>query len=69
MSRSIVEEIFTYDYEYKMSVVSNERIREELFKCFKHDTLKTLVTLEEFYRLRNYVFNNNNLWLKPTLEQ
>jgi tRNA nucleotidyltransferase/poly(A) polymerase len=69
MSRSIVEEIFTYDYESKMSVVSNERIREELFKCFKHDTLKTLVTLEEFYRLRNYVFKNNNLWLKPTLEQ
>lgn len=69
MSRKIIEEIYIYDYNSKMSVVSNERIREELFKCFKHDTLKTLNTLEEFYRLKNYVFKNNILWLKPTLEQ
>lgn len=58
-----------YDYENKMGVVSTERIREELFKCFKHDTISTLKTLHEFPALRNYVFANNILWLKPTMEK
>jgi tRNA nucleotidyltransferase/poly(A) polymerase len=58
-----------YDYEGKMGVVSMERIREELFKCFKHDTLKTLKTLHEYPALRNYIFEKNTLWLKPTMEQ
>ena len=57
-----------YDYETKMPVVSVERIREELYKCFKHDTIKTLKTLHEFPALRNYIFKENILWLKPTLE-
>lgn len=57
-----------YDYETKMSVVSSERIREELYKCFKHDTLKTLRTLHEYPALRNYIFKDNKLWLKPTFE-
>ena len=58
-----------YDYENKMGVVSTERIREELLKCFKHDTIGTLKTLHEFPALRNYVFANNILWLKPTMEK
>ena len=58
-----------YDYKNKMSVVSIERIREELLKCFKHDTLKTLRTLHEFPALRNYIFESNILWLKPTFEK
>ena len=58
-----------YDYVGKMGVVSTERIREELFKCFKHDTIKTLKTLHEYPSLRNYIFKNNILWLKPTMEQ
>jgi tRNA nucleotidyltransferase/poly(A) polymerase len=58
-----------YDYESKMGVVSSERIREELLKCFKFHTLKTLRTLNEYSGLRNYVFKNNLLWLKPTMEQ
>lgn len=57
-----------YDYETKMPVVSVERIREELYKCFKYDTIKTLKTLHEFPALRNYIFKENILWLKPTLE-
>jgi poly(A) polymerase len=61
--------IEVYDYETKMGVVSTERIREELFKCFKHDTLKTLEMLSRFPRLKEYVFNKNILWLKPTMEQ
>jgi tRNA nucleotidyltransferase/poly(A) polymerase len=58
-----------YDYETKMGVVSTERIREELFKCFKHDTLRTIKILEEFPELKKYIFKGNTLWLKPTMEQ
>ena len=58
-----------YDYETKMGVVSVERIREELFKCFKKDTLETIRMLNEFPTLRDYIFKNNILWLKPTLEK
>ena len=52
-----------------MGVVSDERIREELLKCFKHDTLKTLEKLNEFRHLRDYIFKDTKLWLKPTFEQ
>ena len=58
-----------YDYETKMGVVSTERIREELFKCFKHNTIETLKYLHEFPALRNYIFRDNTLWLKPTMEK
>jgi poly(A) polymerase len=65
----ITNVIRNYDYESKMGVVSTERIREELFKCFKFDTLKTLRELNRFPDLRDYIFKNNLLWLKPTMEQ
>jgi tRNA nucleotidyltransferase/poly(A) polymerase len=58
-----------YDYENKMKVVSIERIREELLKCFKHDTINTLRLLHEYPSLRNYIFANNIFWLKPTFEK
>lgn len=58
-----------YNYDEKMSVVSTERIREELFKCFKHDTLETLRVLDEFPLLKTYIFKDKGLWLKPTMEQ
>ena len=59
----------SYNYEDKMGVVSLERIREELIKCFKHNTIETLRVLNEFPTLRDYIFKNNILWLKPTTEQ
>jgi hypothetical protein len=52
-----------------MGVVSIERIREELYKCFKHDTLLTIEMLNYFPSLKQYIFNNNILWLKPTFEK
>lgn len=61
--------INNYDYENKMGVVSTERIREELLKCFKHDTLETLKVLNEFPLLKNHIFKDKGLWLKPTMEQ
>jgi tRNA nucleotidyltransferase/poly(A) polymerase len=69
ISSSIYVCIKDYDYETKMGVVSTERIREELFKCFKHDTLRTIKILEEFPELKKYIFKGNTLWLKPTMEQ
>lgn len=65
----IMDDIQEYDYESKMGVVSTERIREELLKCFKYDTLKTLEILDNIPRLKRYIFKNNLLWLKPTMEQ
>lgn len=61
--------IETYNYESKMGVVSIERIREELLKCFKHDTLQTLEMLNYFPTLKQYIFKENILWLKPTFEK
>lgn len=54
------------------TVVSSERIREELTKMFKHSTIKTLHMFKELdkhvpdFLIR--LFANNNLWLKPTTE-
>lgn len=58
-----------YDYYAKMPVVSEERIREELIKCFKCDTIRTLTYLDYLPRLRDYIFSRTNLWLKPTNEK
>lgn len=58
-----------YDYESRMPVVSEERIREELIKCFKCDTPKTLELLNRIPQLKDYIFKNTNLWLKPTSEK
>lgn len=63
-------EIKQYDYNDKMGVVSGERIREELSKCFKHDTYTTLYYLNSFPYLNRYIFQNvQGIWLKPTFEQ
>lgn len=68
-SEEIKEEILSFDYRNKMKVVSEERIREELYKCFKHDTLKTMGTLCDATKLARYIFDDTKLWLKPTNEQ
>lgn len=62
------DEIYLYDYQNKMSVVSDERIREELFKCLKYNTIETLERLRQFPKLAEYIFRSNRLWLKPTFE-
>lgn len=58
-----------YDYFDKMPVVSEERIREELTKCFKYNSSLALGWLSELTDLRDYIFKNTNLWLKPTSEK
>jgi tRNA nucleotidyltransferase (CCA-adding enzyme) len=46
--------------------VSQDRIREELNKCFKCDTLETLRYMEEFHLVREVVFSNKDMWLEAT---
>lgn len=65
----ITDTIENYDYNNKMKVVSEERIREELYKCFKFDTSATLRVLGFHLDLSNYIFTKTKLWLKPTNEQ
>lgn len=45
--------------------VSQERIREELFKMFKQDTLKSLLIFEMYPLLKEKIFSGG-LWLMPT---
>lgn len=61
--------IQSYSYKEKMGVVSQERIRDELFKCLKHDTSQTIKILQEFTNLSDYIWANTDLWLKPTSEK
>lgn len=49
--------------------ISKERIREELNKCFSHDTLATLSMLEEFYFIKKEIFASGNLSLDATLKK
>lgn len=58
-----------YPYFEKMGVVSEERIREELYKCFKFDSRLTIKYLVDNCRLFDYIFSRTNLWLKPTSEK
>lgn len=57
-----------YDIEDKMGVVSDERIREEMLKCFKWNTLMTIEALNKFPKLKTYIFSRG-MWLKPTFEK
>lgn len=47
--------------------VSVERVREEMHKAFKHDTLGTIKFLNNFQAIRDVVFSRG-LWLEPTLK-
>jgi tRNA nucleotidyltransferase/poly(A) polymerase len=46
--------------------VSKERIREELNRCFKHNTMATLKMFERFPHLRDTIFSDDTLWLEAT---
>jgi tRNA nucleotidyltransferase/poly(A) polymerase len=52
----------------RLDTVKEERIREELLKCFAYDTLYTLNTLEFFPLIRMAIFKKGRrLRLEPTL--
>jgi tRNA nucleotidyltransferase (CCA-adding enzyme) len=66
------DEIWTFLYrpentELLKSVDSN-RIRDELTKCFKLSTLETLHTLQGLYSIQEYIFEETDIWLMPTVK-
>jgi tRNA nucleotidyltransferase (CCA-adding enzyme) len=49
--------------------VSAERIRDEAYKCFKHDSHSAIFFFSFYSLLSNEVFNERTgIWLKPTME-
>lgn len=57
-----------YDLSEYLPRIDNNRLRDELTKMFKIDTLKTLEMLEEYRTIRTYIFEETPIWLKPTVE-
>jgi tRNA nucleotidyltransferase/poly(A) polymerase len=52
-------------------VVSQERIRDEVYKMMKHDTLNTLDLFREINYLNPKILEiifGRGMWLKPTTE-
>lgn len=52
-------------------VVSQERIRDEVYKMMKHDTIKTLELLSRVNTINPKIINimfGKGMWLKPTTE-
>lgn len=56
------------EFANKLKNVSVERIREELIKCFKHNTPATLIMLRTFHNIEYVIFNNPKLILIPTIQ-
>jgi tRNA nucleotidyltransferase/poly(A) polymerase len=48
--------------------VDENRIRDELTKCFKLDTYETLKTLQGLHHIEHYIFNITDIWLLPTVK-
>jgi tRNA nucleotidyltransferase/poly(A) polymerase len=55
----------------KLKTISEERIREELYKCFNFSTSKTIRFLNECcsQRMIDVLFDDTGIWLKPTTER
>jgi tRNA nucleotidyltransferase (CCA-adding enzyme) len=48
--------------------VDTNRIRDELTKCFKMDTMETLLILQGLPFFRDYIFKETPIWLEPTVK-
>jgi tRNA nucleotidyltransferase (CCA-adding enzyme) len=54
----------------KLMHVSQDRIREEMHKMFKHNTVRAFYAFVEFpHLMRVFQDHGGSLWLKPTTEQ
>lgn len=62
------EHMFNPDIVSLLKNISLDRVRDELERCFRFSTLDTLARLNEFYMVRDVVFDNNKLWLEPTMK-
>lgn len=50
------------------SNISNERIREEVYKIFKYNLYDAIIILADFRGVTNYI-SNSMVWLKATMEK
>jgi len=58
------------NYMTLLAKIPPERIRDELMKMFKHDTMKTLELLTNVYPgIGNTIFSNKRLWLNPSIRE
>jgi tRNA nucleotidyltransferase (CCA-adding enzyme) len=68
----IDDEIWAFLYDpnnaFLLEKVDTNRIRDELTKCFKMDTVKTLLILQSLYGIRDYIFEHTPVWLEPTVK-
>lgn len=71
LDEEILEILKDEEWAKSLLTVSSDRIREELQKCFKFDTVLTLLFLQEFcsYKIVSVLFGMTGVWLKPTLEK
>lgn len=74
IDRDILKAMQQPDIKEKLrQTVSAERIREEVFKMMKHDTVKTLRMIhhidDDFIPGFTKLIFDRGLWLKPTFEQ
>lgn len=70
-SDQVIHAIALFDAD-KMDVVSDERIRDELLKMFKWNTVKTLQLLRWLYVTNESLYNKIvgcDMWLMPTNKQ
>ena len=49
--------------------VSEDRIREELHKCFAFSTMRTLDVLYQYNYLATMIFSFTKIWLEPTMRK
>lgn len=65
---SIISILGDVQFANKLKNVSIERIREELVKCYKHDTYATILLLHTFPAIERIVFHKTKLILVPTIQ-
>lgn len=59
-----------WEYEHiTLRGVSAERIRDELYKMFAHDTLLTLMYTTKYKKMFQDIFSNYSIWLEPTMKK
>ncbi len=67
LSNEIIGFLYDSNNAALLENVSHERIREELTKCFKANTLETLYYLQSYHVLTAQIFSNG-MWLLPTVK-
>jgi len=68
LSNEIVGFLYDSNNAELLGNISEERIREELTKCFKANTLETLYYLQSYHVLASVIFGDQKMWLLPTVK-